>query len=186
MNFLGLAHLYQDHIWKLNGLPNMVISDCGPQFALGFMKELDKILGMDSAWRSSYEDQKKTETELNCNWQNWTFCPGPTSYSTGSVHGSPIPQESVKPLETSHNQSQTELVVVNLDTINIYNYYSIVGENLSWEVGMWPFKYLKVSMDHLYVFVHSHTASGATFFTATQQSTTPFSPSSTTHTQPQC
>ena len=26
---LGLAHLYRDHIWKLHGLPNTVISDRG-------------------------------------------------------------------------------------------------------------------------------------------------------------
>jgi len=43
-NSLGLACLYQDHIWKLHGLPNMMISDHGPQFALGFMRELNKIL----------------------------------------------------------------------------------------------------------------------------------------------
>ena len=28
---LGLARLYRDHIWKLHGLPNTVISDRGPQ-----------------------------------------------------------------------------------------------------------------------------------------------------------
>jgi len=44
-NSLGLAHLYQDHVWKYIGLPNMVISDHGLQFVSGFMKELNKILG---------------------------------------------------------------------------------------------------------------------------------------------
>ena len=39
---LGLAHLYHDHIWKLHGLPNTVISHCGSQFAAAFMKELNK------------------------------------------------------------------------------------------------------------------------------------------------
>ena len=48
MNSLGLAHLYRDHIWKLHGLPNMVISDCGPQFVLGFMRELNKISGINT------------------------------------------------------------------------------------------------------------------------------------------
>jgi len=38
MNSLGLVCLYWDHIWKLHGLPNTVISDHGPQFASGFMK----------------------------------------------------------------------------------------------------------------------------------------------------
>ena len=40
-NFLGLAHLYRDHVWKLHGLPNIVISDHGPQFASGFMREFN-------------------------------------------------------------------------------------------------------------------------------------------------
>ena len=29
---LGLARLCRDHVWKLHGLPNTVISDRGPQF----------------------------------------------------------------------------------------------------------------------------------------------------------
>jgi hypothetical protein len=36
--------LYCDHVWKLHGLPNSIISDCGPQFAATFMKELNKLL----------------------------------------------------------------------------------------------------------------------------------------------
>ena len=38
MNSLGLACLYQDCIWKLHGLPNTVISNCGPQFMLSLIK----------------------------------------------------------------------------------------------------------------------------------------------------
>jgi len=29
----GLAKLFQDHIWKLHGLPKSIISDRGVQFA---------------------------------------------------------------------------------------------------------------------------------------------------------
>jgi Integrase zinc binding domain len=31
---LGLTHLYHDHIWKLHGLPNSIISDCGVTLGL--------------------------------------------------------------------------------------------------------------------------------------------------------
>jgi len=62
-NSLGLACLYQDHIWKLHGLPNMVISDHGPQFALGFMKELNKILGIDTKLSTAYHPQTDGQTE---------------------------------------------------------------------------------------------------------------------------
>jgi len=63
MNSLGLAHLYQDHIWKLHGLPNMVISDCGDQFASGFMKELNKILGINTKLLTAYHPQADGQME---------------------------------------------------------------------------------------------------------------------------
>ena len=34
---LGVAQLFRDGIWKLNWLPEEVISDWGPQFVLNFM-----------------------------------------------------------------------------------------------------------------------------------------------------
>jgi len=63
MNSLGLACLYRDHIWKLHGLPNMVISDCGPQFASGFMRELNKILGINTKLSTAYHPQTDGQTE---------------------------------------------------------------------------------------------------------------------------
>ena len=36
----GLARIYRDTIWKNHGLPDNVISDRGPQFAVFFLKEL--------------------------------------------------------------------------------------------------------------------------------------------------
>jgi len=62
-NSLGLAHLYRDHVWKLHGLPNTVISDRGPQFASGFMKELNKILGIDTKLSTTYHPQTDGQTE---------------------------------------------------------------------------------------------------------------------------
>ena len=34
-------------MWKLHGLPESVISDRGPQFAVGLIKELNEILGIE-------------------------------------------------------------------------------------------------------------------------------------------
>jgi len=58
-NSLGLAHLYQDHVWKLHGLPNTVITDCGPQFVSGFMRELNKILGINTKLSTAYHPQNR-------------------------------------------------------------------------------------------------------------------------------
>ena len=44
----GLAKLFRDNIWKLHGLSKSIISDRGPQFMAGLMKELNQILGIES------------------------------------------------------------------------------------------------------------------------------------------
>jgi len=44
----GLARLFRDNVWKLHGLPESIISDRGPQFAAGIMRELNKILEIES------------------------------------------------------------------------------------------------------------------------------------------
>ncbi|KAF7760451.1 hypothetical protein Agabi119p4_11127 [Agaricus bisporus var. burnettii] len=45
---LGLAKLFRDHVWKLHGLPETVISDRGLQFAADFTKELNRMLRIDT------------------------------------------------------------------------------------------------------------------------------------------
>jgi Integrase zinc binding domain len=60
---LGLACLYCDHVWKLHGLPNTVISDHRPQFATTFMKELNKILGIQTKLSMAYHPQTDGQTE---------------------------------------------------------------------------------------------------------------------------
>ena len=60
---LGLARLYHDHIWKLHRLPNTVISDRGSQFAATFMKELNKILGIETKLSTAYHPQTDGQTE---------------------------------------------------------------------------------------------------------------------------
>ena len=42
----GLARLFRDNMWKLHGLPESVVLDRGPQFAVELMKELNRILGI--------------------------------------------------------------------------------------------------------------------------------------------
>jgi len=44
----GLARLFRDNVWKLHGLPESIILDRGPQFVAGLMKELNRMLGIES------------------------------------------------------------------------------------------------------------------------------------------
>jgi len=44
----GLARLFRDNMWKLYRLPKSIISDRGPQFAAGLMRELNRMLGIES------------------------------------------------------------------------------------------------------------------------------------------
>ena len=44
----GLARLFRDNVWKLHRLPESVISDRGPQFVAGLMKELNEMLGIET------------------------------------------------------------------------------------------------------------------------------------------
>ena len=41
MSAEGLAQLFRDNIWKLHGLLDSIVSDRGPQFVAGIMKELN-------------------------------------------------------------------------------------------------------------------------------------------------
>jgi len=46
MSAEGLAYLFRDNVWKLHRLPDSIISDRGPQFTAGIIKELNRILGI--------------------------------------------------------------------------------------------------------------------------------------------
>ena len=50
----GLARLFRDNMWKLHRLPESVISDRGPQFVAGMMKELNKMLGIETKLSTAY------------------------------------------------------------------------------------------------------------------------------------
>jgi len=43
-----LVRLFRDNVWKLHGLPESIISNRGPQFAAGIMRELNEILEIES------------------------------------------------------------------------------------------------------------------------------------------
>jgi len=59
----GLARLFRDNVWKHHGLPEQVISDRGPQFVSGFMRELYKLLGVKVAASTAYHPQTDGQTE---------------------------------------------------------------------------------------------------------------------------
>jgi len=49
-----LARLFRDNVWKLHGLLESVISDRGPYFAAGLMKELNKMLGIGTKLSTAF------------------------------------------------------------------------------------------------------------------------------------
>jgi len=50
----GLARLFRDNVWKLYGLPKSIISDRAPQFIVGLIQELNKILGIESKMSTAF------------------------------------------------------------------------------------------------------------------------------------
>jgi len=59
----GLARLFRDNVWKLHGLPESIISDRGPQFAAGIIKELNRMLGIESKLLTAFHPQTDGQTE---------------------------------------------------------------------------------------------------------------------------
>ena len=58
-----LAKLFQDHVWKLHGLPESIISDRGVQFVAGMMKELNNSLGIQTKLLTAYHPQTDGQME---------------------------------------------------------------------------------------------------------------------------
>ena len=59
----GLARLFRDNVWKLHGLPESIISDRGPQFAAGLMKELNEMLQIKRKLSTAFHPQTNGQTE---------------------------------------------------------------------------------------------------------------------------
>jgi len=58
-----LVKLFQDHIWKLHGLPESIISDRGVQFATGIIKELNNLLEIQTKLSTAYHPQTDGQME---------------------------------------------------------------------------------------------------------------------------
>ena len=59
----GLVKLFRNNVWKLHGLLESVISDRRPQFAAGLMKELNKMLGIETKLSTAYHPETDGQTE---------------------------------------------------------------------------------------------------------------------------
>jgi len=59
----GLARLFRDNVWWLHGLPESIISDRGPQFAAGLMRELNEMLGIKTKLSTVFHPQTDGQTE---------------------------------------------------------------------------------------------------------------------------
>ena len=59
----GLARLLRNHVWKLHGLPESIISERGVQFAMGMTRELNELLGIQTKLSKAYHRQIDGQTE---------------------------------------------------------------------------------------------------------------------------
>jgi len=59
----GLARLFRDNVWKLHSLPESIISDRGPQFAAGVIRELNVMLEINSKLSTAFHPQTDRQTE---------------------------------------------------------------------------------------------------------------------------
>ena len=59
----GVAKIYRDKIWKIHGIPKMILSDCGLQFASKFMEDFTRILGTKRKLSTAYHPQTNRQTE---------------------------------------------------------------------------------------------------------------------------
>ncbi|KAK0637673.1 Transposon Tf2-12 polyprotein [Lasiodiplodia hormozganensis] len=74
-----LARLFKDHIWKLHGLPESIISDRGAQFVSKFWKELCKLLRIDVKLSTAYHPETDGQSE-NSNQSMETYLRQFTNY----------------------------------------------------------------------------------------------------------
>ena len=58
-----LARLFRDNVWKLHRLPESIISDRKPQFAVELMWELNRILEIKSKLLMVFHSQTNRQTE---------------------------------------------------------------------------------------------------------------------------
>jgi len=59
----GLAKLFRDNMWRLHGLLESIISDRGPQFVVGLMRELNEMLGIKTKLSTVFHPQTDGQME---------------------------------------------------------------------------------------------------------------------------
>ena len=59
----GLVKLFRDNVWKLHRLPESVVSDRGPQFAVELTKELNRMLGIETRLLMVFHPQTDGQIE---------------------------------------------------------------------------------------------------------------------------
>ena len=60
---LSVAQQFMDQVFKLNGLPQAIISDRDKIFTSAFWKELFKLVGVDLRMTTAYHPQSDDQTE---------------------------------------------------------------------------------------------------------------------------
>ena len=58
-----LARLFRDNIWKLHGLPESIVLDIGPQFAVKMTKELNSMLEIEMKLSTAFYPQTDDQTK---------------------------------------------------------------------------------------------------------------------------
>ena len=59
----GLVRLFRDNVWRLHGLLESVVLDRGLQFVVELMRELNKILGIQTKLLTAFYPQTDRQTE---------------------------------------------------------------------------------------------------------------------------
>jgi len=59
----GIVKIYRDEIWKIHGVPRMILSNRGPQFASKFIEDFTKVLGTKRKLSTAYHPQTDGQTE---------------------------------------------------------------------------------------------------------------------------
>jgi len=58
-----LARLFRNNVWRLHGLPESVVSDRGPQFAMELTKELNRMLDIKTKLSTAFHPQTDGQIE---------------------------------------------------------------------------------------------------------------------------
>jgi len=59
-----LVRLFRDNVWRLHELPESMVSDRGPQFAVELTKELNRMLGIKTKLSTAFHPQ--TDRQMEC------------------------------------------------------------------------------------------------------------------------